>query len=103
MHIPDGKPDKAPALDYRITDDALGHGGPKAKFRMNLEAIHTLARIEKENRRASRQEQEVLAKYVGWGGIPQAFDSNNSVWANEYAELKETLTETEYESARLPR
>ena len=100
MHIPDGKPDKAPALDYRITDDALGHGGPKAKFRMNLEAIHTLARIEKENRRASRQEQEVLAKYVGWGGIPQAFDSNNSVWANEYAELKETLTETEYESAR---
>lgn len=100
LHIPDGKPDKAPALDYRITDDTLGHGGPKAKFRMNMEAIHTLARIEKENRRASRQEQEVLAKYVGWGGIPQAFDSNNSVWANEYAELKETLTETEYESAR---
>lgn len=100
MHIPDEKPDKVPALDYRITDGTLGHGGPKAKFRMNLEAIHTLARIEKENRRASRQEQEVLAKYVGWGGIPQAFDSNNSVWANEYAELKETLTETEYESAR---
>lgn len=100
MHIPDGKPDKAPALDYRITDDALGHGGPKAKFRMNMEAIHTLARIEKENRRASRQEQEVLAKYVGWGGIPQAFDSNNSVWASEYAELKAALTETEYESAR---
>ncbi len=100
MHIPDGKPDKAPALDYRITDDALGHGGPKAKFRMNLEAIHTLGKIEVENRRATKQEQEILARYVGWGGIPQAFDSNNSVWANEYAELKETLTETEYESAR---
>ena len=100
LHIPDGKPDRPPTLDYRITDDALGHGGPKAKFRMNLEAIRTLARIEKENRRASRQEQEVLAKYVGWGGIPQAFDSNNSVWASEYAELKAALTETEYESAR---
>ena len=100
MHIPDEKPDKVPALDYRITDDTLGHGGPKAKFRMNMEAIHTLARIEKENRRASRQEQEVLAKYVGWGGIPQAFDPNNSAWASEYAELKAALTETEYESAR---
>ena len=100
LHIPDGKPDRPPTLDYRITDDALGHGGPKAKFRMNLEAIRTLARIEKENRRASRQEQEVLAKYVGWGGIPQAFDPNNSAWASEYAELKAALTETEYESAR---
>lgn len=79
LHIPDGKPDRPPTLDYRITDDALGHGGPKAKFRMNLEAIRTLARIEKENRRASRQEQEVLAKYVGWGGIPQAFDPNGPV------------------------
>ena len=100
LHIPDGKPDKAPALDYRIDDDALGHGGPKAKFRMNLEAIRTLGKIEGENRRATQQEQAVLAKYVGWGGIPQAFDPNNSAWASEYAELKAALTETEYESAR---
>lgn len=100
MHISDGKPDRPPALDYRITDDALGHGGPKAKFRMNLEAIRTLGKIEGENRRATQQEQAVLAKYVGWGGIPQAFDPNNSAWASEYAELKAALTETEYESAR---
>lgn len=100
MHIPDGKPDKAPALDYRIADDALGHGGPKAKFRMNLEAIRTLDKIEGENRRATKQEQEILSRYVGWGGIPQAFDPNNSAWASEYAELKAALTETEYESAR---
>lgn len=100
MHIPDGKPDRPPALDYRITDDALGHGGPKAKFRMNLEAIRTLDTIEGENRRATQQEQEILSRYVGWGGIPQAFDPNNSAWASEYAELKAALTETEYESAR---
>lgn len=100
LHIPDGKPDRPPTLDYRITDDALGHGGPKAKFRMNLEAIRTLGKIEGENRRATQQEQAVLAKYVGWGGIPQAFDPNNSAWASEYAELKAALTETEYESAR---
>ena len=100
LHIPDGKPDKAPALDYRIADDALGHGGPKAKVRMNLEAIRTLGKIEGENRRATKQEQEILSRYVGWGGIPQAFDPNNSAWASEYAELKAALTETEYESAR---
>lgn len=100
MHISDGKPDRPPALDYRITDDALGHGGPKAKFRMNLEAIRTLGTIEGENRRATQQEQEILSRYVGWGGIPQAFDPNNSAWASEYAELKAALTETEYESAR---
>ena len=100
MHIPDGKPDRPPTLDYRITDDALGHGGPKAKFRMNLEAIRTLGKIEGENRRATKQEQEILSRYVGWGGIPQAFDPNNSAWASEYAELKAALTETEYESAR---
>ena len=100
MHIPDGKPDKAPALDYRITDDALGHGAPKAKFRMNLEAIRTLGTIEGENRRATQKEQAVLAKYVGWGGIPQAFDPNNSAWASEYAELQAALTEAAYESAR---
>ena len=100
MHIPDREPSKALALDYRITDDALGHGGPKAKFRMNLEAIRTLGMIEKENRRATQQEQEILSRYVGWGGIPQAFDPNNSAWGNEYAELKAALTETEYESAR---
>ena len=100
LHIPDGKPDRPPTLDYRITDDALGHGGPKAKVRMNLEAIHTLGKIEVENRRATQQEQEILSRYVGWGGIPQAFDPNNSAWASEYAELKAALTETEYESAR---
>lgn len=97
LEIPSREP---PALDFHITDDALGHGSPKIKYGMNMDAIHTLFEIEKENRSATAEEQEILAKYVGWGGIPQAFDPNNGGWANEYAELKATLDPTEYEAAR---
>ncbi|MFZ5974035.1 MAG: SNF2-related protein [Bacillota bacterium] len=89
-----------PRADYRITDDALGVGGAKTKFGFNTAAIRTLQRIEKESRLATPEEQEVLFKYVGWGGIPQAFDPDNTSWAKEYAELKTLLPEDEYTAAR---
>ena len=95
---------KAPARleerrNYRITDDALGVGGAKEKFRRNLVAIHTLHDLEIENRLATPEEQEILARYVGWGGLPQAFDQNNAEWANEYRELKSVLSDEEYRAA----
>ena len=86
--------------NYHITDDDLGAGGPKAKYRANIEAIRTLQTVESENRLATPEEQEVLARYVGWGGIQQAFDPDNPSWANEYAELKVLLSPEEYASAR---
>jgi len=73
--------------NYRITDDDLGVGGAKTKFRYNIEAIKTLQEIELENRFATPEEQEVLSRYVGWGGLQQAFDPDNTSWANEYLEL----------------
>ncbi len=85
--------------NYRITDDALGVGGAKEKFRRNLAAIHTLHDLEIENRLATPEEQEILARYVGWGGLPQAFDQNNAEWANEYRELKGVLSDEEYRAA----
>lgn len=88
------------ASNYRIVDIALGHGGAKTKFRRNLEAIRLLRRLEGEDRQASAEEQAVLAHYVGWGGIPQAFDDANDQWAVEYAELYELLTPDEFASAR---
>lgn len=91
---------KQPKLDFRITDDNLGHGGAKTKYGFNVAAIRMLQAIEAENRLATAEEQEVLSRYVGWGGIPQAFDEANSSWSDEYAELKQLLTENEYESAR---
>ena len=87
-------------INYRITDDALGHGGAKAKYGYNTTAVRTLKEIEKEHRLAEPEEQEILSKYVGWGGLPQSFDENSSGWSNEYAELKLLLTEDEYTSAR---
>ncbi len=87
-------------LDFRITDDALGHGGAKTKYGFNVTAIRTLQAIEAENRLATAEEQEILSKYVGWGGIPQAFDETNSSWSDEYDGLKQLLTEEEYTSAR---
>jgi len=75
---------RAQRHDYRITNDALGHGGPKAKFKANVEAIRTLQKIEAENRLATPKEQEILSGYVGWGGLAQAFEEHNSSWANEY-------------------
>jgi hypothetical protein len=89
-----------PKLNFRITDDNLGHGGAKTKYGYNVAAIRTLRAIEAENRLAIAGEQEILSRYVGWGGIPQAFDDANSSWSDEYAELKQLLTEDEYESAR---
>lgn len=87
-------------INYRITNDELGHGGAKAKYGFNVSAIRTLKQIESGNRLATPEEQEVLSKYVGWGGLPQAFDEANTSWSNEYAELKLLLTEDEYASAR---
>ena len=88
------------AVNYRITDDHLGEGGQKTKFENNMRAIRTLKTLEKEHRPASPEDQEVLSQYVGWGGIPQAFDERNTAWADEYRELKYTLTPEEYEMAR---
>lgn len=89
-----------PAVNYRITDDELGHGGAKTKFKWNMEAIRLLNKLEQEQRQATAEEQAVLARYVGWGGIPQAFDEANTQWAAEYAELKNVLEPEEYASAR---
>lgn len=88
------------AENYHITDDHLGEGGQKTKFENNMRAIRTLKTLEKENRPASPEDQEVLSQYVGWGGIPQAFDERNTAWPDEYRELKYTLTPEEYEMAR---
>lgn len=86
--------------DFHITDDNLGHGGAKAKFRMNMDAINTLQAVELENRLATPEEQEVLSRYVGWGGIPQAFEEGNDAWASEFLELYTALSPEEYEAAR---
>ena len=86
--------------DYHITDDHLGEGGAKTKFHRNMEAIRTLQQTESENRLATPEEQEILSHYVGWGGLPDAFDESKEQWREEYAELKGTLSPEEYESAR---
>ena len=105
---------KSPALDavepkrstlelagnFHITDDDLGVGGPKQKFARNIEAIRTLFQLEQEHRGATAEEQQVLAQYVGWGGLADAFDPNKDSWAKEYAELKGLLSEDEYAAAR---
>ncbi len=85
--------------NYRITDDALGVGGVKEKFRNNLSAIRLLHDLQIENRPATPEEQETLAKYVGWGGLSMAFDEKNAAWANEYKELKAELSDEEYRAA----
>ncbi len=94
------KIDKSGAVNFHITDDALGIGGAKEKFRRNVEAIRTLEAIESENRIATPEEQKILSQYVGWGGLADAFDESKSAWAGEYQELKSLLSETEYASAR---
>ena len=86
--------------NFRIQDNDFGAGGPKAKYKANMEAIHLLQTLEKEERLATPEEQEILSRYVGWGGIPQAFEESNSSWANEYLELKNTLSPEEYSAAR---
>ena len=86
--------------NFRITDDALGVGGAKEKFRNNIAAIQTLHELEIENRLATPEEQEILSKYVGWGGLSQAFDENNAAWADEFIELYENLSPEEYRAAK---
>ncbi|MBR7083631.1 MAG: hypothetical protein IKI37_00380, partial [Oscillospiraceae bacterium] len=88
------------ANNFTITDSSLGEGGAKAKFRANIDAIHILKTLEKENRPATADEKETLSKYVGWGAIPQAFDKTADKWSAEYAELKDLLTPQEYAQAR---
>ena len=92
--------EKIHAKNYVISDMGLGTGTAKEKFRRNIDAIRTLERIESEGRMATEEEQEVLSKYVGWGGLSDAFDETKSAWANEYVELKNLLSEEEYASAR---
>lgn len=95
------QPEQAPAAEnFHITDPDLGAGGQKTKFQNNVAAIRLLKDLESQGRLAAPEEQEVLARYVGWGGLPQAFDEANEKWAAEYAELKELLTPEEYASAR---
>ena len=86
--------------NFHITDDNLGAGGPKAKFKANMEAIRLLKELEQDQRLATSEEQEVLSRYVGWGDIPQAFEERNSAWAEEYTQLKGVLTPEEYSAAR---
>uniref|UniRef100_UPI00321FC51D N-6 DNA methylase n=1 Tax=uncultured Alistipes sp. TaxID=538949 RepID=UPI00321FC51D len=86
--------------NFQITDENLGVGGEKTKYQYNVEAIRTLKQIEAENRLATPEEQTILSRYVGWGGISHAFEPNDPKWAKEYAELKELLTPAEYQSAQ---
>lgn len=88
------------AENFRITDEHLGEGGAKTKFGNNLTAIQTLKQIEAEGRLATQDEQEILSRYVGWGGLADAFDPDKSAWADEYRQLAAILTPQEYEAAR---
>ncbi|BFL19358.1 hypothetical protein K190097F3_48590 [Enterocloster clostridioformis] len=88
------------AQNFRITDEHLGEGGPKAKFQANIEAIKLLKYLEETTGQATPEQQEVLSRYVGWGGLADAFDPEKPAWASEYAQLKELLTPEEYAAAR---
>ena len=94
------EPAPEPAGNFHIADDDLGVGGPKQKYTRNIEAIRTLFKLEEEHRGATAEEQQVLAQYVGWGGLADAFDPGKDSWAKEYAELKGLLSEDEYAAAR---
>ena len=91
---------KQEPMNFRITDDDLGAGGPKTKYKANVEAIRVLQTLDAEQRQATAKEQEILSRYVGWGGIPQAFDESNAEWSKEYGELQSLLTADEYKEAR---
>ena len=88
------------AKNFRITDEHLGEGGPKAKFQANVNAIRLLKELESAGQQASPEQQEVLSRYVGWGGLSDAFDPEKPAWALEYAQLKELLAPEEYATAR---
>ena len=102
LHVAEPAPPAAvsAAENFRITDDQLCVGGPKAKFRANMDAIHTLQAIELEGRTATKAEQETLSRYVGWGGLADAFDPDNKAWESEFLELRTALSPAEYDSAR---
>lgn len=89
-----------PAQNFHITDDHLGEGGAKAKFRMNMDAINLLKELELDGRQAKPEEQAILSKYVGWGGLADAFDETKDNWKNEFAELYTALSPEEYAAAR---
>ena len=89
-----------PAVNFHITDDHIGEGGPKQKFARNMEAIKTLFQLESESRNATAEEQEILSNYVGWGGLADAFDPDKGNWAQEYTTLKNLLSDDEYAAAR---
>lgn len=93
-------PQKPPAENFRILDDDLGTGGAKAKFRANMDAINLLKELEFDGRQATPEEQDVLSKYVGWGGLADAFDESKDNWKDEFAELYATLSPEEYAAAR---
>lgn len=93
-------PAPEPAGNFRITDDHLGEGGAKQKYARNIEAIRTLFKLEQEHRDATAEEQQVLSRYVGWGGLADAFDPGKNSWAKEYVDLKGLLSEDEYAAAR---
>ena len=97
LHIDEPEP---PAQNFRITDDDLGVGGAKAKFRMNMDAINLLKELEFDGKQATPEQQEVLSRYVGWGGLADAFDETKENWKNEFAELYATLSPEEYAAAR---
>lgn len=86
--------------NYKITDNDLGIGTPREKFERNIAAIKVLKKCEEENRYATPEEQEIMSKYVGWGGLQQAFKEDDSSWSNEYKTLKELLNDEEYKNAR---
>ncbi len=94
------EPASEAAGNFHITDDHLGEGGAKQKYARNIEAICTLFKLEQEHRGATAEEQQVLSQYVGWGGLPDAFDPGKDSWAKEYTELKGLLSEDEYAAAR---
>lgn len=100
--LPPEEKTEAPAVDrhnFRINDDAIGVGGAKEKFRNNMAAINLLHELEIENRLATPEEQEVLSRYVGWGGLSMAFDEHNTAWAEEFKELYASLSPEEYRAA----
>ena len=88
------------AQNFHITDDHLGEGGPKVKFQANINAIQLLKELEATGQQASPEQQQVLSRYVGWGGLPDAFEPSKESWSKEYAQLKELLTPEEYAAAR---
>ena len=102
MHT--GEPERTPpppaAENFRIADDSLGVGGAKAKFRMNMDAINLLKELEFDGRQATSEEQETLSRYVGWGGLADAFDETKQNWASEFQELYAALSPEEYAAAR---